>query len=93
MALGQVHLRIIENVPSATQRAEEHFKEAITVATEIGAKPILGQACLGLGVLQKTKRNTDKARECICAAIQLFEQCEAHAHLKQAREALVSLGE
>ena len=91
MALGQVYLRIAENVPVAAKRAEDHFNDAITVAREIGAKPILGHGYFGLGVLHKTKRNTDKAKEFICDAIQLFEQCEAYAYLKQARETLASL--
>jgi len=84
---------IIKNVPSAAKRAEDHFKKAIAVAKEIGAKPTLGQACLGLGLLHRAKRRSDKARECISEAIQLFEQCEAELYLKQAKEALASLEE
>jgi len=94
LALGQAYLQmvIIKNVSSAIKRAEDHFKKAIAVAKEIGAKSILGQACFGLGLLHKAKRRTDKARECLSEAIELLEQCEAELYLNQAKEALASLG-
>jgi class 3 adenylate cyclase/tetratricopeptide (TPR) repeat protein len=82
---------ILKNVPSAGKKAEDHFNKAIEVAKEIGAKGILGQAYLDLGLLHKAKGRTDQARECISEAIRLFEQCEAEVYLKQAKEALPSL--
>jgi len=84
---------IIKNVPPAAKRAEHHFRRAIAVAKEIGAKSVLAQACLGLGLVHKAKKRKDKARECISEAIQLFEQCEAEPYLKQAKEAFASLEE
>jgi tetratricopeptide (TPR) repeat protein len=83
---------LIKNVPFAARKAENHFLKAIEVAQEIGAKGILGQVKLDLGLLHKTKRKTDEARKCITDAIQLFEECEADVYLKQAREALAALG-
>ena len=82
---------LVKDAPFAGKKAEEHFNKAIEVAKEIGAKGILGQAYLDLGLLHKTKRRTDPARECISDAIQLFEQCEAKVFLKQAKEELASL--
>ena len=83
---------ILKNVPSAGTKAEEHFKKAIQVSKEIGAKRILGQAYLDLGLLHKAKGRTEQARKCITDSIQIFEQCEAEARLKQAEEALASTG-
>jgi len=83
---------IIRNVPSAGKKAEDHFNKAIEVAKEIGAKGILGQAYLDLGLLNKAKGKTDQARDHITKAIQVLEQCGSDVYLRQAKEALESLG-
>jgi class 3 adenylate cyclase len=83
---------LVKNVPFAAKKAEEHFNKAIEVAKEIGAKGILGQTYLDLGLLHKAKRRKDQARECISEAINLFQECEAKLYLYQAEEALASLG-
>ena len=82
---------LVKNIPFASKKAEDHFNKAIEVAKEIGAKSVLGQTYLDLGLLHKTKSRNDKAKECISEAIQIFEQCEAEVFLKQAKEALASL--
>ena len=82
---------LVKNVPFAGKKAEDHFNKAIEVAKEIGAKTFQGTACLNLGLLHKAKKRTEQARKCIIKAIQLFEQCEAEALLKQAKEALASM--
>jgi tetratricopeptide (TPR) repeat protein len=82
---------ILRNVPSAGTKAEEHFKKAIQVSKEIGAKSILGEAYLDLGLLHKAKGRLEQARECITESVQIFEQNEAEARLKRAKETLASL--
>jgi class 3 adenylate cyclase/tetratricopeptide (TPR) repeat protein len=82
---------LVRNVPFAGKKAEEHYNKAIEVAKEIGAKSILGRACLDLGLLHEAKRRKDQARECISEAINIFQECEAETYLKQAKEALTSL--
>jgi class 3 adenylate cyclase/tetratricopeptide (TPR) repeat protein len=83
---------LIRSVPFAAKKAEEHFNRAIEIAREIGAKGPLGRAYLDLGLLHRAKGKKDEARECIRLAIQVFEECEAEVFLKQAMEALQSLG-
>jgi len=82
---------LIRNIPFASKKAEDHFNKAIEVAKEIGAKGILGQAYLNLGLLHKAKGRTKQAKKCVSEAIQLFEKCTAKVYLKQAKEILVSL--
>jgi class 3 adenylate cyclase/tetratricopeptide (TPR) repeat protein len=82
---------LLKTIPFAGKKAENYFTKAIQLAAEIGAKSVLGQAYLDLGLLHKEKAKKDKAKECISMAIQLFEQCEAEVYLKQAKEALASL--
>jgi tetratricopeptide (TPR) repeat protein len=83
---------MIKTVPFAHQKAEKHFNIAMNIAKEIGAKGVLAQAYFDMGRLRQTKGKTDEARKYITDAIQLFEECEADVFLKQAKEALASLG-
>jgi class 3 adenylate cyclase/tetratricopeptide (TPR) repeat protein len=82
---------LIQNVPFASKKAEEHFNRAIEVSREIGAKRTMGEAYLDLGLLYKMKGKTGQAKKCVSEAIQIFEQTEAEGFLKQAKEALASL--
>jgi tetratricopeptide (TPR) repeat protein len=82
---------LVKNVPFATKTAEKQFSKAIELFEEIGARSYLGKARLSPGLLYKATKRTDQARQCILEAIDLFEECEAEAHLKQANEALDSL--
>jgi class 3 adenylate cyclase/tetratricopeptide (TPR) repeat protein len=82
---------LVKNVPFASKRAEDHFKKAIEIAKEIGAKSTMGMAYLDLGLLHNTKGRTEQAKKYVSEAIQIFEQTEAEGFLKQAKEALASL--
>ena len=83
---------LVRNVPSAGKKAEEHFNKAIAVYEEIGTNGFLALAYLDLGLLYKTRKRTDQARQFISQAIQIFEECEAEEHLARAKEAFLSLG-
>jgi tetratricopeptide (TPR) repeat protein len=82
---------LVKNVPFASKKAEEHLNKAIEVSKEIGAKGILGQTYLRLGLLRKATKRRDQARDCISQAIQVFEECGAEGPLEKAKEALGSL--
>ena len=83
---------LVKNVPFATKKAEKKFNKTIELFKEIGAKGLLGQVYLSLGLLYKATKRTDQARQCISKSIDIFRECEAEAYLKQANEALDSLG-
>ena len=82
---------LAKTVPFATKKAEQHFKKAIKIFSELGAKGQLGMVYLSLGLLHKSTKKTDQAKQCILEAIDLFKECEADGWLKQANEALDSL--
>ena len=82
---------IIKNVPFAVKKAEVHFNRAIALAKEIGAKGVMGQAHLNLGILYKLKKRNSEAIEHFEKAIPIFEETGAYVFLKQAKEALASL--
>jgi len=82
---------LIINAPFAARKAEKHLHKSIEVAKEIGAKNILAQAYLDLGVFFGAKGRVRDSRECVQHAIQLFEYCGAEVYLKMANETLASL--
>ena len=53
---------------------------------------MLGTACVDLGRLHDIKARQDSTREGIFKAIDSFELCESDTRLRQAKEALASLG-
>jgi tetratricopeptide (TPR) repeat protein len=83
---------LLSNLPFADGKAQKHLKKAIRVSEEVGTKVSRGQAYLDLGLLHRKKKRKEKARECLTEAVKLLGECEADAFLKQAREALASLG-
>jgi tetratricopeptide (TPR) repeat protein len=82
---------LAKNIPFASKKAEGYFNNAIESAKRSGAKGFQGMAYLGLGLLYKAKKRNAKAKKCISDAIKIFEECDAHVYLKQAKEALASL--
>jgi len=82
---------LVKSVPFATKKAEEHFNKAIELLKEIGANGFLGNTYLSLGLLYKSSKRTDQAKQCILEAIDIFRDCGAEANLKQANEAFDSL--
>jgi len=82
---------LVKSVPFATKKADEHFNKAIELLKEIGANGFLGYPYLSLGLLYKSNKRTDQAKQCILEAINIFQECGAEANLKQANEVLDSL--
>ena len=82
---------ILKTKMFAARKAETHLQRAIQVSSETGAKWFLGKALLQLGLLHKVKGRNSKAIECVSSAIRTFEQCEAEASVKEAKEVLESL--
>ena len=83
---------LVKALPVASKKAEGYFKRAAETAVEIGAKSILAQAYFNLGRLFMARNKKREARRYLDDAVTLFEQCEAEIFLKQAKEALETLG-
>jgi class 3 adenylate cyclase/tetratricopeptide (TPR) repeat protein len=83
---------LLSNLPFAYGKSQEHLKEAIRVSTTIGAKLTQGRAYLDLGLLYGAKKRNEKAGECLSEAVRLLGECDADEFLRQAKEALESLG-
>jgi class 3 adenylate cyclase/tetratricopeptide (TPR) repeat protein len=79
---------LVKHVPFSSQKAEVHLNKAIETAQQIGAKGLLAQAYLDLGLLHEAKKRADLAKGYISKAIKIFEECEAEVYLKQAKKAI-----
>ena len=84
---------LVTTVPFADSKAQKHLGEAVRLSKEIGGKLDLGQAYLSLGLLHRAKKRREKAKECLSEAVQLLTECDADGPLREAAEALESLGE
>ena len=82
---------MIKNITSASKNAESHFKNAIGLAKEIGAKGIEGQAWLELGKLYMAKKKKVDARQSVNNSIEIFRLCNIDTHRRQAVEVLNSI--
>ena len=83
---------LVTNVPFADGKAQKHLEEAIRVSREIGSNNVLGQTYLSLGLLHKAKKRKDKAIEYLSEAMRLLGECGADVPMREAEEALKSLG-
>lgn len=82
---------LMQNVPFASKRAEEHLNRSIEIAKEIGAELLLGNSYLDLGLFCQGRSRIEKARHCIAEAIKYLESCDAEIPLKEAKEAMRAL--
>ena len=82
---------LVKTVPFADRKADFHFRKSMEIVKDIGANSLLARTYLDCGLLYKAKKRSEKAREYISKAIEIFEQCEAEIYLKQAKEELAAL--
>ena len=79
---------LTKTLPKARKKAERHFQRAFEIAGQIGAKGLMGQALLDLGLLYGLKKEQGRARDCITEAISLFDTCGAECRLEEAKRAI-----
>jgi class 3 adenylate cyclase/tetratricopeptide (TPR) repeat protein len=79
---------IIQNVPSAYQKAIYWYSKSIEISEETGAVGTKAQALLDLGIIYRIKKQKDKAKQSLETAIELFEEVGAYSFLKRAKKEL-----
>jgi tetratricopeptide (TPR) repeat protein len=67
--LGVVHAHAN---PPDVKRAEDHYRQALAIAEELGMRPLQAHGHRGLGTLYAANRQLDKARAELAAAIDLY---------------------
>jgi hypothetical protein len=86
-------LRLLGNIaahrdpPDAVQ-AETHFQPALTLAEELGMRPLVAHCHLGLGTLYAKRVQQEQARTELSTAIDLYRAMDMTFWLPQAEAAL-----
>ena len=82
---------IFKLVPGAKGKSETHFKKAIDITNQIGAKCLLAQAMMGLGYLYRATKRNELAKDCFVEAIKKFEEIDAVGFIEVSKTALESI--
>jgi class 3 adenylate cyclase/tetratricopeptide (TPR) repeat protein len=89
-------LRLIGDIaarrePPEVEQAEAHYRQALTLAKELGMRPLQAHCHLGLGTLCGKMRQWQQARAHLSTAIELYRAMEMHFWLPQAEAALAEV--
>ncbi len=74
--------------PPDVETAEEHFREALTLATEPGMRPLVAYCHLGLGKLCRCTGDRAKAAEHLTTATTMYREMDMDFWLAQAETEL-----
>ena len=86
--LGAVHAHA--GPPDAAQ-AEAHYQQALTLAEELGMRPLVAHCHHGLGRLYSQTAQREQARAALSAAIDLYRAMDMTFWLSQAEAALAQV--
>jgi tetratricopeptide (TPR) repeat protein len=75
--------------PPEVDQAEAFYGQALTLADELGMRPLLAHCHLGLGILYNRIGRPEQARAELAAAIELYRAMEMTFWLERAEIALV----
>jgi Flp pilus assembly protein TadD len=71
---------------------EAHYQQALTLAEELGMRPLLAHCHLGLGLLYSQTGRVEQARTALATAIDLCHTMDMTFWLLQAEAALAQVG-
>jgi tetratricopeptide (TPR) repeat protein len=77
--------------PQERDQAEAHYHQALTLADELGMRPLQAHCHLGLGTLYATIGRGAEARAELSAAVELYRAMEMTFWLPQAEAALAGV--
>jgi tetratricopeptide (TPR) repeat protein len=75
-----------------TQVAEGHYREAMTLADELGMRPLVAHCHLGLGKLYRRTSKPEQAREHLTTATLMYGEMDMRFWLEQTEAELRALG-
>ena len=89
-------LRLLGDIAAHPDRfevdtAEEHYRQALALAEELGLRPLKARCHLGLGVLHRRAGKGQPARECLTTAVTMFGEMDMQFWLEQAQAELKEL--
>ena len=77
--------------PPDTAQAEDHYRQALALAEELGMRPLVAHCHLGLGKLCVKTGRREQAHTALSAAIALYHAMDMTFWLPQAEAAMASL--
>jgi tetratricopeptide (TPR) repeat protein len=83
--LGELHAH---RDPPELEAAATHYRQALTLAEELGMRPLQAHCHLGLGTLYTRTGQREQARAELSMAIGLYRAMDMHFWLPQAEAAL-----
>jgi hypothetical protein len=78
--------------PPDAEGAECYYREALTLADELGMRPLMAHCHLGLGTLYRSAGRLERARTELCAASALYRAMGTTFWLLQAEAELAKAG-
>jgi class 3 adenylate cyclase/tetratricopeptide (TPR) repeat protein len=74
-----------------SEQAETHYRQALTLAEELGMRPLMAHCHLGLGMLYHKIDRREQARDELSTAIELYQAMEMTFWLPQAEAGLAQV--
>ncbi len=74
------------------EKAEDHYRQALALAEELGMRPLVAHCRKGLGALYGRTGQEDEARTELTAAMDMYREMEMTFWLEKAEEALAEVG-
>jgi tetratricopeptide (TPR) repeat protein len=79
---------VARHEPPESDQAGEYYRQALTLADELGMRPLVAHCHLGLGTLYARTGRPEQARAELSAAIELYRAMDMTFWLPQAEAAL-----
>jgi tetratricopeptide (TPR) repeat protein len=86
--LGDIAAR---SEPPEVELAEDHYRQALALADELGMRPLQAHCHLGLGTLHTKIGRTEQARTALITAIELYKAMDMTFWLPQAEATLAQV--
>ena len=78
--------------PPEHEQAEAYYQQALTLADELGMRPLQAHCHLGLGTLYRQMGRGEEARAALSTAIELYRAMDMTFWLPQAEAVLAQVG-
>jgi tetratricopeptide (TPR) repeat protein len=78
--------------PPEVETAEAHYRQALTLAKELGMRPLQAHCSRGLGTLYAKTGQQEQARRALATAIAMYQAMDMTFWLSQAEAALAVVG-
>ena len=77
---------------SHVEAADGHYRQALTLATELGMRPLVAHCHLGLGKLHRNTGDAARAQEYLTRAAVMYREMDMSFWLAQAEAARKQVG-